>query len=35
MKLRKHLPAIRDGLIFFSCLVLACGADGIANILIP
>lgn len=35
MKLRKYLPAIRDGLIFFTCLILACGADGIVDILIP
>lgn len=32
--MKKYIPAIRTGLIFFTCLILACGADGIANILI-
>ena len=31
----KHLPLIRDALIFFTCLIMACGADGIVGALIP
>lgn len=29
----KNLPFIRDSLILFACLVLAAGAEGIADLL--
>ena len=30
----KHWPLIRDSLIFFTCIVMACGADGIVGAII-
>lgn len=30
----KHLPLIRDSLLFLVCLALACGAEGIGSLLV-
>lgn|GEM_PF-3690919 len=29
----KYIPLIRDALALFFCLAMACGAEGIANLI--